>query len=105
MKLVNLCNHIVILCDEGSNAILTIHESGQTAYEVHNSRSEFICGVKVHRNGPSTVFGIPEPQEGVFYIVSNRVRLAAPERKDILAPTDLVRHDGQVIMARALMGN
>ncbi len=42
MKLVNLCNHIVILCDEGSNAILTIHESGQTAYEVHNSGTEYI---------------------------------------------------------------
>ena len=105
VKLINLCNHIVVLCDEGSNAIYTLHESGQTAYEVHSNHSEWVNGVRVYRNGPSTVFGIPDPQPGVFYVVSNRVRLAAPERKDILAPTDLVRHDGNVIMARALQGN
>lgn len=30
--------------------------------------------------------GLPEPQEGVMYIVSDLVRMAHPERKDICSP-------------------
>lgn len=49
---------------------------------------------------------VPEPEEGVFYVVSALVRLAAPERTDFLSPGPLVRGaDGQPIGCRGLTRN
>jgi len=44
------------------------------------------------------VSNLPEPEDGVFYIVSAAVRTALPERKDLASPARLVRDDeGRII--------
>ena len=49
------------------------------------------------------VEGLPEPQEGIIYIVSNLVAQAVPDREDVFFPDDLVRDEnGNVIGCRAL---
>ena len=49
------------------------------------------------------VEGLPEPQEGTIYIVSNLVAQAVPDREDVFFPDDLVRDEhGNVIGCRAL---
>ncbi len=49
------------------------------------------------------VEGLPEPKEGVIYIVSNIVAQAVPHRDDVFFPDDLVRDEnGKVIGCRAL---
>lgn len=58
----------------------------------------------------NTVFGavenLPEPQNGVLYIVSAMVRMACPDRYDLASPGDLVRdHDGNIIGCRNLIVN
>lgn len=45
----------------------------------------------------STTFGavqdLPDPQDGVVFVVSALVRQAVPHRKDVASPGDLVRDD------------
>ena len=49
------------------------------------------------------VEGLPEPQEGTIYIVSNLVAQAVPDREDVFFPDDIVRDSqGNVIGCRAL---
>lgn len=52
------------------------------------------------------VTDLPEPQEGVLYIVSMLVRLARPERNDIASPGDLIRDtDGKIVGCKNLTVN
>jgi len=49
------------------------------------------------------VEGLPEPQEGTIYIVSNLVAQAVPDREDVFFPDDIVRDSqGNIIGCRAL---
>jgi len=49
------------------------------------------------------VEGLPEPEEGTVYIVSNLVAQAVPDREDVFFPDDLVRDEnGNIIGCRAL---
>lgn len=49
------------------------------------------------------VEGLPEPQDGIIYIVSNLVAQAVPEREDVFFPDDVVRDSqGNIIGCRAL---
>ena len=46
----------------------------------------------------SDVEGLPEPKDDVMYIVSHMVRVALPERKDLISPGDLLRDcDGNIL--------
>ncbi len=48
------------------------------------------------------VTGLPDPKPHTLYIVSTVVQAACPERKDLVAPHDVVRDDaGRVIGCRA----
>lgn len=49
------------------------------------------------------VVSLPEPQEGVVYVVSRQVAEAAPERRDLYVVDDTVRDEqGRVVGARGL---
>lgn len=50
-----------------------------------------------------TVPGLPEPEEGVLFVVSRLVALAAPQRRDMVFPHDPVRDGtGRTAACRAL---
>lgn len=50
-----------------------------------------------------TAEGLPEYQKGTWYIVSQIVRSALPNRRDLLVPTDLVRDEtGNIIGCESL---
>jgi hypothetical protein len=50
--------------------------------------------------------GLPEPIEGVFFIVSRIVREAAKDRTDLLVPQGLIRDEnGQPIGCESLSVN
>lgn len=52
------------------------------------------------------VYGLPDEVYDVLYIVSTMVRLARPDRQDIVSPAMLVRDEkGQIIGCRALERN
>ena len=49
------------------------------------------------------VEGLPEPEDGTVYIVSNLVAQAVPHRDDVFFPDDVVRDEnGNIIGCRAL---
>lgn len=68
-----------------------------TVARVSSSFSQFdengICTVNY-----GEITGLPEPQEGVYYIVSAMILDAVKNRKDVVAPStghpDVVRSDG-----------
>lgn len=62
-----------------------------------------IDGVQVTHQVFGDVVGLPDPQDGVFLIVSRLVAAACPDRKDLLVPGPLVRDNaGQPIGCRGL---
>jgi len=50
-----------------------------------------IEGVDIYENVYGEVTGLPEFEEGTYYVVSAMVRQALPHRKDLLSPGQLIR--------------
>jgi len=48
-----------------------------------------VAGLDVRIVRDLGVEGLPDPQEGVYYLVTSRVALAAPDRTDLLVPSDV----------------
>ena len=47
------------------------------------------------------VVDLPEPKDGVLYIVSHMLRAALPERKDLVSPGELIRDkEGNIIACK-----
>ena len=50
-----------------------------------------INGFGVVATAFADVTGLPDPQDGVYYVVSRLVLLACPDRSDLLCPGELIR--------------
>lgn len=101
MTLINLTPHAINLPG------LTVPPSGTVARcrELTESAGT-LNGVEFVTRRYGAVEGLPEPEEGVVYIVSALVRLALPERCDLASPGDLIRDEtGQIVGARNLVIN
>lgn len=48
-----------------------------------------VAGLDVRIVRDLGVEGLPDPEEGVYYLVTSRVALAAPDRTDLLVPSDV----------------
>lgn len=65
-----------------------------------------IEGVDIYENVYGEVTGLPEYQEGTYYVVSAMVRQALPHRKDLLSPGQLIRNEaGQPVGCLGLVRN
>lgn len=93
MKLVNLTKHpITLFADDGQTVVAEIPPSGVEARV--STRAEILGWVEVDgfyiplvRTEFGPVEGLPEPADGVVYIVSTLVaRAVAGERDDVVAP-------------------
>ncbi|WP_236567895.1 MULTISPECIES: hypothetical protein [unclassified Nocardiopsis] len=100
MRVVNLTPHVVTLVDESSRVIRSWPRSSDPA------RVEAVrvpAGLKVAgaplMTEERTRANLPEPQEGVWFIVSSVVVFAHPEREDLLVPSDLVRDGSGAVTA------
>lgn len=85
MKVINCCNHDVEICDENGNIIKVYKPSGYCARLKHDVRFvDDIDGVPVKVRENNKVIGLPRPEEGTFYIVSDIILKAAHWRQDLL---------------------
>ena len=91
MEFINLCPHKVdILREDGS--VLTLQPSGivprcsQTEVKVTS-----VNGIAVTRQTYGEVYDLPDPEEGILYIVSRMVAAAMPNRSDLLIPGPVFR--------------
>ncbi|ALA06421.1 hypothetical protein P1312_056 [Thermobifida phage P1312] len=62
-----------------------------------------VAGLDVRIVRDLGVEGLPDPQEGVYYLVTSRVALAAPDRTDLLVPSDVYEWgDGRQVVGALL---
>ena len=97
-RFVNLTPHEVNIGDVAFPA------SGTVARVVveHHEIGEH-SGVSLLVGSYGEVSNLPEPEEGVLYIVSSAVRTAIPSRKDLASPAHLVRdEEGRILGCLAL---
>lgn len=110
MKLVNLTQHTVTLLDhDDPMRHVEVHPDGQAARvqsDMHIDEFFTVDGVRipvisVHDR---RLLNLPEPEEGVLYIVSGLVAAAA-QRPDVVSPARVIRDpiDGRTRGAKALM--
>ncbi|WP_017572994.1 hypothetical protein [Nocardiopsis halotolerans] len=100
MRVVNLTPHVVTVVDERSRVIRRWPKSTRPA-RVEAVRVPVgleVAGVPLVAER-RTRANLPEPQEGVWFIVSSVVVSAHPERRDLLVPSDLVRDGRGVVTA------
>lgn len=91
--LMNLCPHPINLYINGVfNS--TIMPSGKIARcEQKQEYVETWLLIPITRQTFGKVTGLPDPQEGVRYIVSAKVADACPDRKDLVVPGPAVRDE------------
>jgi len=101
MPVVNLTPHAVTVVDASSRVIRCWPGSDEPA-RVEAVRVPVgleVAGVPLMAEERSRAANLPEPQEGVWFIVSSVVGSAHPERRDLLVPSDLVRDGEGVVTA------
>jgi hypothetical protein len=102
MTFINLTPHSVSLMRDGS----VLHISPEpipARCEEAETLSATVAGYPVYNVTFGTVYGLPEPKEGVLYIVSRMVAEALPDRHDLVFPHQLVRDSaGNIVGCQAL---
>lgn len=109
VHLVNLTPHTVILELDGEH--IEIPPSGKVARVALHVQSEYVVrydGVRIPVSAvrPGLINGLPDPRDGVCYIVSQLVAQVAPHRTDLLVPdTDKALRDkhGRIVAVPGLL--
>jgi len=103
VEFVNLTPHAVNIQRE-DGTMLVVPPSGELARRAETREScAPLAGIRTSRVVFGEVTGLPEPREGVIYIVSGLVLAAVPDRADVVAPGAPIRDEqGRVIGAGEL---
>lgn len=101
IRLINLTPHEIIVADSEGHFLETIPTEKISA-RVHMSQRLIgtVNGIPVYKTVFGNVENLPDPQDGVFYIVALPVQLASPDRDDLLRPDTgptAIRKDGNVV--------
>lgn len=102
--LVNLTPHTINFVNPEGAEILNLPPSGTVARVATNAQVVGdLDGIPVTHTVYGEIEGLPEPQDGVIYIVSGLVRTACPSRSDLACPGLQVRDsEGRVIGCQSL---
>ena len=108
MEIINLTPHDFSLCNEAGEVVRVIPPTKPAARVSSASQAiGSIDGIPVTKTTFGHVEGLPDPQEGVCYIVSLLVQQRVPHRSDVYrpdtGPASVVRDAaGQIIGVKAL---
>ncbi len=104
-KIVNLTPHPVTVLRNGVQK--TYPSEGVARVSEEYTSMGYFDGVEEFDVRYGEIIGLPEPQEGVLYVVSGQLKNAAKEkgRKDTRSPAKTVRdpETGQVLYALGLL--
>ncbi|WP_291566899.1 MULTISPECIES: hypothetical protein [unclassified Clostridium] len=106
MKILNYTPHTVNIIISESGEIYNFLSVGnarciQTTVQVGEINNIPITSTKF-----GEVEGLPQEQEGIYYIVSRLILQALPQRKDLLVPNEVVRdEEGKIIGCKSLANN
>jgi hypothetical protein len=88
----NLTPHPIHLLDEDNNIIRTFASDGLVRLQANTVNAGFtVDDCKITKTVFGEPTGLPEYQFGQFYIVSQLVKSALPNREDLLVPAEVVR--------------
>lgn len=103
MTIHNYTPHPVHIVGEDGTIAVTIHNSGLIRLKATTVADEPIDGIPTSRTAFGEPEGLPEYEEGTYYIVSQLVKSALPQRTDLLVPAEVVRDaDGNIIGCKSL---
>lgn len=106
MQLSNGTPHGIDIVDDAGNVILSIPSTRVIRCEAKAEQRDPISVGEVNVPTVVTTFGesnLPPQEDGVYWVVSQIVKSAHPDRDDLLVPADLVRdEEGRIIGCRAL---
>lgn len=88
MKFINLTIHDVVVLNEKGEKVVIPPSGIEARIKTKETYSETVDGIKIYDQELFEIEGLPEPQEGVYYIASMPLRLAARVlgRTDVLSP-------------------
>ena len=102
-KIKNFTPHPINICDNAGVVIRTIQSEGLVRLKAETVSAGEIDGVPTSKTVFGKAEGLPEFEKGVFYIVSQLVKSALPQRNDLLVPAEVVRDDkGNIIGCKSL---
>ena len=102
-KIINLTPHQIIIFNERMQVTRILESEGAARVSEQREASSEIDGIPLVYKTFGEVEGLPEPQEGIYYVVSNLVRTALPDRKDLLVPCNNIKDaKGNIIGCKAL---
>ena len=102
-ELINKTPHKITILGEDNEIIEVIPTSNGQEWRLDESTT-----IKGRINGKrisKTVYRcsqLPEPKEGVWYIVSALFKLHYPERTDLLVPAEVVRDGSRILGCKSL---
>lgn len=99
----NYTPHPINICNNQGEIVKTFKSEGLIRLKSETVKDGEINDISISK----TVFGQPEGlpsfQEGIYYIVSQLVKNALPDRKDLLVPAEVLRDDsGKIIGCQSL---
>ena len=105
ITVLNKTPHSVNIVNE-KNQVIKVYERGESLIRlaVKTVKDEpLFDGTPTSRTEFGKPEGLPDFKEDTFYIVSQLVKNALPDRKDLLVPAEVVRDDeGNIIGCKSL---
>jgi len=99
----NMTPHPITIVAEDGTVVRGIASDGLVRLKATTVRDGEVDGIPVSRTVFGQQEGLPEAEDGVYYIVSQLVKTALPERKDLLVPAEVVRDaQGNILGCRSL---
>jgi hypothetical protein len=85
---VNLCAHDIVLCNNAEESpFAVIRPTGRLCrVETMTIGGNWIGSIPYAEVVSGDIRGLPEPRDGVVYVVSSLVAQRCPDRKDVFAP-------------------
>jgi len=103
--IVNKTPHAVNIINE-DNKLVRTYEKGDSQIRLAVKivqDEQLVDGTPTSRTNFGEPEGLPDFQEGTFYIVSQLVKSALPERTDLLVPAEVVRDEkGNIVGCKSL---
>jgi hypothetical protein len=108
-QMINMTPHAVTIVDNEGNVVKTIPPSGQlirlkaATMRMENRYNIYFPEIPFSRTVFSSPEGLQEYDVKKFYIVSQLVKSALPDRDDLLVPAEVVRDsEGNIIGCKSL---
>lgn len=103
-SLLNYTPHPIHIVDGEGNVLKTIESSGLVRLKPFTVDAGFtVEDVKITKTHFGEVQGLPPYEFGVFYIVSQLVKTALPQREDLLVPAEVLRDtNGNIVGCMSL---